>query len=55
MDLEDIEDPTIFPLILIWLVDLDASPRRADGQAFAWYADMISNEGYYCLVSWPTQ
>ena len=48
-DLKDIEDPTIFPLISTWLVDLDASPRGADGQVFAWYADMISNEGYYHL------
>ena len=48
-DLEDVEDPTIFPLISTWLADLGASPHGADGQVFAWYADMISNEGYYCL------
>ena len=48
-DLKDVEDPTIFPLILTWLADMDASPHGADGQALAWYADMISNEGYYCL------
>ena len=44
-----ITNPTIFPLILTWLVELDTSPRGADGQFFARYADMISNEGYYRL------
>ena len=55
LDLKDGKDPTIFPLISTWLVDLDASPHGADGQVFARYADMISNEGYYHLCELATR
>ena len=48
-DLDDIEDPTLFPHIVSWLVELDASPRGGDGQCFAQFTDMIISQGYYRL------
>ena len=48
-DLDNIEDPTLFPHIASWLVELDASPCGADGQCFAQFTDMIISQGYYRL------
>ena len=54
LDLEDVEDPTIFPLNSTWLAELDKSPHGADGQVFAGYADMIMKVTT-ASVSWPTR
>src|SRR6266481_8937463 len=46
---DDPEDPTMFPHISTWLMELDTSPRGADGQIFAQYAEMITGQGYFRL------
>ena len=46
---DDPEDPTMFPHISTWLMELDTSPRGADGQIFAQYAEMITGQGYFHL------
>jgi len=48
-DLDDIEDPITFPLISVWLMELDAGPWGADGQHFAQYGPVITGKGYYRL------
>ena len=39
----------MFPHISTWLTELDTSPRGADGQIFAQYAEMITSQGYFHL------
>ncbi|KAF7337736.1 hypothetical protein MSAN_02247200 [Mycena sanguinolenta] len=47
---EAYDDPTIYPKISEWLLDLDTSPRGEDGDQFRQYADAFANEGFKRIV-----
>ncbi|KAF8532526.1 hypothetical protein JB92DRAFT_3103586 [Gautieria morchelliformis] len=45
-DIEDIEDPTLFPRIEEWLTALDQGPLSQDGHAFAPHVAALLEQGY---------
>jgi hypothetical protein len=45
-DVDDIEDPTLFPRVRDWLEALEQGPLGQDGHQFARHADALLSQGY---------